>query len=281
MPDQCDWLKDFEEQLTLAPFIVFVCTTGIMLALLVVDMDKQAQLADVFAYRVPQYRVPLWGPCITGIAWLIFCLRKFVLPGVVVYTFSALVLAGPPAPGVSLPVSFVLNALAVGFIYNADSLLALAFLGEKAQALIREAFADMEAHDESDPDLNFLIARWLPYFFHRFLAICFGCLIMVNVLTTESLMGSMGLFRLDWDELPGKFVSNPSAKSCTNVVTMLGTSTIIVTTFFSLVWSVTHQISVGCRRWGPLDVIFSPVVALVTMPLLSYFLLQFGYASIG
>merc|ERR1740121_2367821 len=149
-------------------------------------MDKQAQLADVFAYRVPQYRVPLWGPCITGIAWLIFCLRKFVLPGVVVYTFSALVLAGPPTPGVSLPVSFVLHGIAVGFIYNVDSLLALAFLDENAQALIREAFADMEAHEEPDKS-DVQNAQWLPYFFHRFLAICFGCLIMVNVLTTESL----------------------------------------------------------------------------------------------
>lgn len=281
MPDQCDWLKDFQEQLTLAPFVVFICVTGVMLAFLIVDMDKQAQIADVFAYREKSRTGKLLGPLITMVAWLIYCLRKFVLPGVVVYTFSALVLAGPPTPGVSLPVSFVLNGLAVAFIYNVDSLLALAFLDENAQALIREAFADMEAHDSMDIEPGDMIVQSLPYFFHRFLAICFGCLIMVNVLTTESLMDSMSLFTLDWDELPGRFVLNPSAKSCTNVVTMLGTSTLVVTTFFSLIWSVTHQISVSCRRWGPLDVVFAPVVALVTMPALSYVLLKIGYASIG
>lgn len=279
-PDRCDFLKDFHEQLTLAPFVVLICTTGIMLALLVVDMDKQAQIADVFAYREQSRTGNLSGPCITVVAWLIFNLRKFVLPGAVVYTFSALVLAGPPTPGVSLPVSFVLNGLAVGFVYNVDSLLALAFLDENAQALIREAFADMEAHEELDkPEKPG--SHWLPYFFHRFLAICFGCLIMVNVLTTEALMDSMDVFRLDWDAAPEKFVPNPSAKSCTNVVTMLGTSTVIVLTFFALIWSVTQQVSLSCRRWGALDVVLAPMVALLTMPALSYVLLKIGYASIG
>jgi len=280
-PDRCDFLKDFHEQFTLAPFVVFVCTTGLMLALVVVDMDRQAQIADVFAYRERSRSGRFSGPFITALAWLIFNLRKFVLPGAVVYAFSALVLAGPPTPGVSLPVSFVLNGLAVGFIYNVDSLLALAFLDENAQALVREAFADMEAHEELEGKPDVMNARVLPYFFHRFLAVCFVCLIILNVLTTEALMDSLSLFRLDWDELPGKFVSNPVAKSCTNVVTTLGTSTIIVITFAAVLWSVTHQISASCRRWGPLDVIFAPLVALLTMPVLSYVLLQIGYASIG
>jgi len=179
-----------------------------------------------------------------------------------------------------LPVSFVVHGLVVSFIHNVDSLLALAFLDEGAHALVREAFADMEAHEDRERQ------KWeskdqkqLGYFFRRFLALCFYVLIVVNVLSTESLMNSAPLFRLDWDELPTKFVESPSARVCTNVVTTLGATTIVATTFYTLMWCLTYQISNSWRRFGVLDVVLAPVVAVVTMPALSLFLLKYGYTS--
>jgi len=283
--DRCDFLVNFREQLTLAPFVVLLATTCLVLLSLVADMDKQAQIADVFEYRVTHVAhgagtATFSEYLVTSVAWLIFNLRKFVLPGVVVYTYAALLLAGTSATGVSLPVSFVLDGLAVCFIYNMDSLLALALLDENAQALIREAFADMQVHMRGDHQISPLNAHWLPYCFHRFLVFFFGGLIMLHVLATESLMDSMPLFRLDWDELPMKWVENPSAKTCTNIVTMLGSTTVLAITLFTLVWSVTHQITNSCRRCGPFDVVFAPLVSLLTMPALSYVLLKIGYSPI-
>jgi hypothetical protein len=278
-PDRCDYLVDFHKELTLAPLVVLICTTAMVLTSLVADMDRQAQIADVIEHRLAHVAdgPRLW--VITGVAWLIFVLRMLVLPGVVVYAYAALVLASPRAFGVPLPVSFIVNGLVVSFIHNVDGALALAFLDEGARALIREAFADKAAHEDERERSESLDQRQLQYVFRRFLALCFGVLIIMNVLSTESLMDSSPLFRLDWDELPAKFVENPAKKACTNVATTLGATTMLATTFYTLVWCLTYQISHSCKRFGVLDVVFSPVVALVTMPALSFCLLKIGYMS--
>jgi len=282
-PDRCDYLVNFRSELTLAPLVVFICTTGLVLISLIADMDRQAQIAELVEHRIKHV---VAGPrlfVITSVAWLIFVLRMLVLPGVVVYAYAGLVLASPWASGVSLPVSFVVQGLVVCFVHNVDGVLALAFLDEEAQALIRKAFADMQAHEYKDDALDFMESmdqKQLQYFLRRFLALCYGVLIGMNVMSTESIMNSAPLFRLDWDELPSRFVESPSASACTNVVTTLSATTILSTSFFALVWCSTYQITNSFRRCGVLDVVFAPVVTLVTMPALSFCLLKFGYTSI-
>jgi hypothetical protein len=289
-PDRCDYLVSFHKELTLAPLAVFVCTTGIVLTSLVADMDRQAQIADVLEHRVANMAASPRLCVIASMARLIFVLRMLILPGVVVYAYAALVLASPRAYGLPLPVSFIVHGLVVSFIHNVDGALALAFLDEGARTLIREAFADKMAHDDErerseSTDQSVLQRmestdqRQLQSGFRRFLALCFGVLIMMSVLSTESLMDSSPLFRLDWDELPAKFVENPAMRVCTNVATTLGATTMLATTFYTLVWSITYQIFNSFKCCGVLDVVFAPVVALVTMPALSFCLLKFGYTS--
>ncbi|CAK0855328.1 unnamed protein product [Prorocentrum cordatum] len=282
-PDRCDYLVNFQSELTLAPLVVFICTTGLVLISLIADMDRQAQIAELLEHRITHV---VAGPrpfVITSVAWLIFVLRMLVLPGVVVYAYAGLVLASPQASGVSLPVTFVVQGLVVCFVHNVDGVLALAFLDEQAQALIRKAFADMKAHEYKGDVVNLMESmdnKQLQYFFRRFLALCYGVLIVLIVMSTESIMNSAPVFRLDWDELPSRFVESPSASACTNVVTTLSATTILSTSFFALVWGLTYQITNSFRRCGVLDVVFAPVVTLVTMPALSFCLLKFGYTSI-
>lgn len=277
-PDRCDFIVAFHEQFTVAAFVVLVSTICIMLGLLITDMDKQVQVAEVFEHRITNLATTstLARGSITGMGLLILNMRRFVLPGVVVYTYAALVLA--PARDASLPVSYVLNGLAIGFVYNVDALLAAAFLDTAAQALPIQAFADMDAHVYGGAKP--VVAEEVLFGFHRFLVICFAALVFGCVLGTEGVMSS---FRLDWDEIPTKWVENPSGRSCTNVMTMLCSTAVIVAAFLALLWSMTRYASKTSNRCGRsgflglIDVIVSPVSVLVTMPMFSYVLLKLGH----
>jgi len=281
-PDRCDFILAFHEQFTVAAFVVLVSTTCTMLAFLIMDMDKQAQIAEVFEHRITNVATTstVARGFITGIVLLILNLRRFVLPGVVVYTYAALVLA--PTPDASLPVSYVLNGLAIGLVYNVDALLAAAFLDTAAHALVIRAFADVEAHVrgvDADPGLPDEVLLG----FHRFVAAAFAALFLGCILGTEDMMSS---FRLDWDELPTKWVENPSGRSCTNVMTMLCSTAVLMAAFIALLWSMTRYASKPSNRCGRsgfvglLDVIVSPVSVLVTMPVFSLMFLKFGHTVI-
>jgi hypothetical protein len=76
--------------------------------------------------------------------------------------------------------------------------------------------------------------------------------------------------------------------SCTNVVTMLGTTTVLTVVSFTLVWSISSALHP--EKKPPLNACISPVsvlsympvpVALLTMPLLSYFVLHVAYAPVA
>merc|ERR1719424_942355 len=95
--------------------------------------------------------------------------------------------------------------------------------------MVREAFADMEANSEGRT--GELLRHRLPHLLNRLFAACLGALILLEVLATEALL-NVPMFRLDWDGMPEQWVSNPSPKSCTNVVTMLGTASILTVVFF-------------------------------------------------
>lgn len=271
-PDRCDFVVDFRTQLTLGAFLVFFFVTWLVLVFYVVDMDKQTQITDVFAFRVQH--VASFGPTqrrvIMAVAWLIFNFRKFVLPGVVAYSYASLVLASPSLLGLSLPVCFVLDGLAIGFVYSIDGALAWALLDGKSQGLIRQAFADMEAYQDQDEDFDPLAEAWLPYFGNRLLALCFGVLVLLGVLATETMM----------DEVP-LLAGSSSTRTCTDVGATLSTATAILVTFLMLVWTSTHQAAgIVCRWTGALDVILSPLIALVTIPALAIVFTSVGYAPI-
>jgi hypothetical protein len=281
-PERCDFLVDFRNQLTMGPFLVLIFVTALVLTSLVADMDKQNQASDVFVHRLAYVAARGHSLPVASGACLIFTLRRFVLPGLAAYAYATLVLTGPTTQGRSLPLSFVLSGLVVGFVYNIDRLLALTLLSENAQAVVREAFADVEAQK------GLLSVPLLPCFLHRLFATCLGCLIMVELLATETMMDAVPLFRLDWDAMPARWVSNPSPMSCTNVVTMLGTTTVLTVVSFTLVWSISSALHP--EKKPPLNACISPVsvlsympvpVALLTMPLLSYFVLHVAYAPVA
>jgi hypothetical protein len=258
--------------LTVGAFLVFFFVTWLVLVFYVVDMDKQTQITDVFAFRVQHVASfePAQRHVLTAVAWLIFNFRKFVLPGVVAYSYASLVLASPSLLGLSLPVCFVLSGLAIGFVYSIDGVLAWALLDGKSQGLIRQAFADMEAYQDQAEDYDPLAEAWLPYFGNRFLAFCFGILILFAVLGTETMM----------DEVP-LFVESPSPRTCTDVGATLSMATAILVTFLMLVWASTYQAAGFVFRWtGALDVILSPVIALVTIPVMALVFTSVGYAPI-
>jgi hypothetical protein len=277
-PERCDFVVDFRTQLTLGPLLVLVFVTSLVIMSLVADMDKQAQASDVFVHRLAHVADRGHSLPVASGACLIFTLRRFVLPGLAAYAYATLVLTRPTTQGGSLPLSFVLGGLVVGFVYNVDQLLALTMLGENAQAVIREAFADVEAQEGP---------LSVPFLLHRLFAGCLGSLIMAQLLATETIMDAVPVFRLDWDALPARWVSNPSPMSCTNVVTMLGTTTVVMVVYFTLVWSIGTALH---AKKSPFDTIISPVsvlsympvpVALLTVPLLSYFVLHVAYAPVS
>jgi hypothetical protein len=276
-PDHCDFIVNFRNQLTLGPLVVLIFVTSLVVMSFVMDMDKHTKAYDVYRHRLANVAGGRSVFC-TITASLIFSMRRFILPGVAAYSYATLVLAGPATSGRSLPLSVILCGLVVGFVYNIDSLLGMTVLSEKAQALVREAFADMEANSEEKPDA--LMRHQLPHFLNRFLATCLGTLILLEVLATESLL-DVPLFRLDWDGMPAKWVSNPSPKSCTNVVTMLGTATILTVVFFTFAWSFVHYVSKSSLKWATdLDAMISPMFALLTAPVLSYIILHMGYVPV-
>jgi len=279
-PDRCDFIVDFHEQFTVGAYIVLVTTIFIMIAFLIKDMDRQVQVAEVFEHRITNVATTstLTRFLITGTASLILNLRRFVLPGVVVYTYAALVLA--PTRDVSLPVSYVLNGLVIGFVYKVDALLAAAFLQTAAQSLVIEAFADMEAHMRGGAKER--LSGVVLLGFHRFAAMIFAILVLGIISGTEHMMSS---FNLDWDEFPTKWVENPSGRSCTNVMNMLCSVAVVTAAFLALVWSVTRYAAnpvERCDRSGLfllVDAIVSPVSVLVTVPVVSHMFRRFGHVA--
>jgi len=272
VPDRCDFVVSFRKQMTVGALFVFICVTSLVLLLYVVEMDKQTQITDVFEFRMEHICSfqSLQADIIRVIGWLIFNFRKFVLPSVVAYSYVSLVFAAPSLMGLSLPVSFIVAGLAVGSVYNIDSFLAWAILDRKSQALIREAFADMEAHQEQNEDWDPLAEAWLPYFGNRFLALSFGVLIMLLVLGIETMMG----------ELP-MWSANPSPKTCTNVQGTLGMATVLLMTFLVFVWTATRGAAGTVWKWTtPLDVTLAPAIVLVALPLVGFLSASFGYSPI-
>jgi len=276
-PDRCDFIINFRNQLTLGPLVVLLFVTSLFLMSLVADMDKHTQAYNVYRHRLANVAVAGKATVCTLLASLIFSLRRFILPGIATYAYATLILAGPATSGRSLPLSAVLCGLVVGFVYNIDSLLAVTVLSEKAQAVVREAFADMEANSEERT--GELTRHQLPHFLNRLFATCLGTLVLLEVLATETML-DVPIFRLDWDGLPLSWVANPTPKSCTNVVTMLGTATILTVVFFTFGWSFVHYVSKTSAKWATdLDATVSPMVALMTAPILSYIILHLGYVA--
>mmetsp|Transcript_79305 Transcript_79305/g.224789 ORF Transcript_79305/g.224789 Transcript_79305/m.224789 type:complete len:526 (+) Transcript_79305:118-1695(+) len=268
--DRCDFLIDFYHRLTIGPFIVLLCATSLMLMTVVADLDKQVHAAAMFAYRAENVAV-YPGLCgISVLVWFIFQLRRFALPGMAAFAYTAIILAGPPSPGIPLPVAFILTAVAVGVIYNMDGLISMAILGDQAKALIRQAFASVEAFEGDKEAYGSMYAPWFHFAFHRFVGVSFGTLILLEVLATEPLIKYMGLFRLDWSEL--SWMPQPY-KACTNIPTMLGFATGLMVVLLMQTWAVGLQM---CRSsiTTPIGFIVAPLVGAVFIPVLSYALGQ-------
>lgn len=265
--DRCDFLVDFHRRMTLGPFLVLLCATTLLLMSFVADMDKQVQAASMFAFRTESVATYSGRTAIAMVVWVIFQLRRFALPGMAAYAYAAIVLAGPPTPGMPLPVAFVLAGVAVGAIYNMDGLLAMALLGDGAKALVRQAFASEDA-DAGEKEFAHAIDPWFHFAFHRFAAVCLLALILAEVLATETLMEKNVIFRLDWGELP-TFAATPNPKrACTNIATMLMIANAIAVVLFMQTWVIGIQM---CRRLlRPVGVVFAPVVAALFMPLLAH-----------
>jgi len=268
LPDRCDFVVSFRQQMTVGALLVFTFVTWLVLLLYVAEMDKQTQITDVFEFRMKHICSFefVQADVITAIGWLIFNFRKFILPSVVAYSYVSLVFATPSLMGLSLPVSFIVAGLTVGFVYNVDSFLAWVFLDRKSQALIREAFADMEAHQEQDEFWDPLEEAWLPYFGNRFLALSFGFLIMILVLGMETMM----------DEMP-MWAANPSPRTCTNVQGTLGMATVLLMTFLAFVWTAT-SVAAGtvCKWTSAIDITCAPAIVLLALPVIGFLFASFG-----
>jgi hypothetical protein len=270
--DTCDFVVSFRKQMTVGALFVFIFVTWLVLLSYVVEMDRQTQITDVFEFRLKHISSFefVQAEVIKAIGWLIFNFRKFILPSVVAYSYVSLVLATPSLMGLSLPVSFIVAGLAVGFVYNVDSFLAWALLDRKSQALIREAFADMEAHQDRDEDWDPLAEAWLPYFGNRLLAVSFGFLIMFLVLGIETMMKEMPM----WS-------ANPSPKTCTNVQGTLGMATGLLMTLLALVWaSVNVAAGTVCRWTSAIDIALAPAIVLLVLPLIALLSASLGYSPI-
>jgi len=247
---------------------------------LITDMDKVAQLSDLFHYRaaahVDSARVLKF---VMALEWGIFQFRQFVIPGILTYGYSGLILAAPPE-GMSLSAAFILDGLTILFIANIDGILAQAVLDEGSQTLIREAFASMEA----DPAAERRKDSRLHYLFHRVFAGAIGAIVIVELLAAEALMESMPIFRIDWEGLfsEGSFTI-PGPRTCTNVGTMLAVAALIVAVFFSLQITAAHRVVTKCgprRCLAILDVICTPLFVLIIMPGVSTLLMYTQYVGV-
>jgi hypothetical protein len=289
--DRCDYVVNIRNQLTVGPFLVLILIMFLVLFNVVLEMDKAAFSADVFEFRCfeveEHHKSKAMLIPIRLLAWFNFTIKKFILPGILAFTFVAMVLASPPSPGFSLSAGFALDGLIAIFIYNIDFLLGSVLLDDGAQQLIREAFARVEGQLSgagpypagAGPRMD--NGTRLPQFYHRFFVFCLGLVMMIQVLATESLMADVELFRLDWDALPASWITIPGNKTCTSVVTMLAAMTLITVTFFCIIWSVTNQIVTGFKGFGVVDLVWSPIVVLVVMPALSFLLREVQYIPIA
>lgn len=278
--ERCDYLDKWQNQLTLGPFFVLLAVIAVVLLVVVADLDQDEACTDVFVYRLEQ--VGTLGCCSRGIirtfASIVFNIRKFVLPGMVARTYLALVLTGPSGPGLSLPVASVLAGVAVCLVYLADRLFALAFLDESAHAFVREAYGDEVVKMEEEKQDNLGTARSVAYWSHRFYAACLGAMIVVVLLTANTVMGDLYFIDIGSLMFDDGSVKHPEPhNNCTNVAYMLGLISATLVIVCTMIWFMTYQLVYKCGRCSYLDPILAPLVALGAIPVLSSLLSEVVY----
>ncbi|CAK0856806.1 unnamed protein product [Prorocentrum cordatum] len=255
--DRCDFVRDFKDSLTLGTVMVFVFVLVLLLFSIVQDLDKAEHMLDVFEYRL-QGCEPVIRMLVTAVASMNFNTRRFVLPGIVVYAYCALVLAGPATPGFAQPVYFLFCGVFVGVIYHAERLCTTVFLGKRAVKLTREAFADEVARDAIERIKSPLHARALAFWDHRFYAMCLGAFSVLVVVFTETFMDAVPLLDVPRVFNAGIFKGVPGdANNCTNVIIMLAVSSTIAVLCYTFVWTCSYVLTTRCRRCS-LGVILAP-----------------------
>ncbi|CAK0902401.1 unnamed protein product [Prorocentrum cordatum] len=256
--DRCDFIRDFKDSLTLGTVMVFVFVLLLLLFSIVQDLDKAGHALDVFEYRL-QGCDPVIRMLVTAVASMNFNTRRFVLPGIVVYAYCALVLAGPATPGFAQPVYFLFCGVFVGVIYHAERFCTTVFLSKGAVKLTREAFADEAARDAIERVKGPLHARALAFWDHRFYAMCLGAFSFLVVVFTETFMDAVPLLDVPRIFNAGIFKEVPGdANNCTNVIIMLAVSSTIAVLCYTFVWTCAYLLTTSCCRCS-LGVILAPL----------------------
>lgn len=281
--ERCDYLDKWHDQLTLGPFFVLLAVIAVVLLVVVADLDADEACVDVFVYRLDQ--VATLGSrsrgAIRTVASIIFNIRTFVLPGLVARTYIALVLTGPSGPGLALPVASVLAGVAVCLVYLADRMFALAFLDDGAFTFVREAYSDEAVNTEEEKRENPLPRR-VAYFGKRFYAICLGLMVLVVVLTSNTLMNDLYMFDLGSIIFEDGSVKHPGPhNNCTNVAYMLDLIWMFVVIACMVIWFMTYQAAYKFKRCSYIDPILAPVVAVVAIPILSSLLSEMLYTHLA
>ncbi|CAK0846292.1 unnamed protein product [Prorocentrum cordatum] len=256
--DRCDFIRDFKDSLTLGTVMVFVFVLLLLLFSIVQDLDKAGHTLNVFEYRL-QGCDPVIRMLVTAVASMNFNTRRFVLPGIVVYAYCALVLAGPATPGFAQPVYFLFCGVFVGVIYHAERFCTTVFLSKGAVKLTREAFADEAARDAIERVKGPLHARALAFWDHRFYAMCLGAFSFLVVVFTETFMDAVPLLDVPRIFNAGIFKEVPGdANNCTNVIIMLAVSSASAVLCYTFVWTCAYLLTTSCCRCS-LGVILAPL----------------------
>ncbi|CAK0793163.1 unnamed protein product [Prorocentrum cordatum] len=256
--DRCDFIRDFKDSLTLGTVMVFVFVLLLLLFSIVHDLDKAGHTLNVFEYRL-QGCDPVIRMLVTAVASMNFNTRRFVLPGIVVHAYFALVLAGPATPGFAQPVYFLFCGVFVGVIYHAERFCTTVFLSKGAVKLTREAFADEAARGAIERVKGPLHARALAFWDHRFYAMCLGAFSFLVVVFTETFMDAVPLLDVPRIFNAGIFKEVPGdANNCTNVIIMLAVSSTIAVLCYTFVWTCAYLLTTSCCRCS-LGVILAPL----------------------
>lgn len=278
--DQCDFVQDFHDSLTLGTVTVFVFVLMLLLFTIVRDLDKHSETLDVFEHRLwaGQLKFESVAFLVDFAAGVISCTRMFVMPGAVVYAYCALVLTGPATPGFAQPVYFIFSGIVVGVIYHAERLCAMVILDKQAVKRIREAFADesvragIRMKDPRDAGMQRLD--------HRCYAVVLGIASLWIILATNSLMNAIPFFEVPkmWGagimtKIPGE------TNNCTNIATMLSITIALAVFCFTIVWTVANVTASGFKHWSVI-VMLAPVNVLIWLTGIWAILLPLVYAPV-
>jgi len=243
--ERCDYLDRWHDHLTLGPFLVVITVIAVVLHVVTADLDQDEACLDVFVYRLD--RVAEFGCCQRGIirtiASIVFNVRTFVLPGMVTRTYIALVLTGPPAPGLAaLPVAGVLAGVAVLLVQLADRLFGLVLLDDTAHKFVREAYGDEVVKMEVEKQEELAPARLVAYFGHRVYAGVLWVMVVAVLLSANTIMSDLYFFDLGAVMKDGSIKHPGPYNNCTNVSYMLGmiSTTYVISCTFG--WMLTYQV---------------------------------------